>query len=412
MIHIILLILKIIGIILLSLLGLLLLILLVVLLVPVRYKIEAKHGEEVLKADVRVHWLLHIFRARVTYLEGELKIKVKILCFLLFDNQKPKQEEKKQFGLRQRINNAKKEKSLKKKTFKETSRQDKKKKRNKVRTRETESKQLDKHHLEDKQPENPQSDINAEVVKSKDIAKERIKDDIKAMVETPEGSEEADKKIVDVVKESVEATVKKVEDIVTEDIPPMPEDTIEENILSEKKAKYKEAKYKEARGMRSSFGFRFGLIWQRLKTIKASFTKWINWVKEWGSTVSSWKNKLDTVIHFFKDKVTKEGLKETYSSLKKILKHIAPKKLKSTLIFGTGDPCSTGQALGMISILYSFYGDKVKIIPDFEKKVLEGEHKAKGRIRLLTILIIAIKLLVNKKFQLLKENFQRLKEAL
>ncbi|MFT4144679.1 MAG: DUF2953 domain-containing protein [Mobilitalea sp.] len=408
MIHIILLILKIIGIILLSILGLLLLILLVVLLVPVRYKIDAQHGEDVLKADVRVHWLLHIFRARVSYLEGELKIKVRILCFLLFDNQKPKQEEKKQFGLHGRINNKKKEKSLKKKkTFKETSRQDKKKKNKELTTKKTGLKQPENQQPENQQLENQQLDINSDVVKSKDIAKERIKDDIKTMVETPEGSEEADKKIVDVVRESVEATVKKVEDIVTEDIPPMPEDTIEEDILSEKKEKYKAAK-----GKRKSFGMRIELIWQRLKSIKASFIKWINWVKEWGTTVSSWKNKLDTVINFFKDKVTKEGLKETYASLKKLLRHIAPTKLKSTIIFGTGDPCSTGQALGMIGILYSFYGDKVKIIPDFEKKVLEGQHEAKGRIRLLTILIIAIKLLVNKKFQLLKENFQRLKEAL
>ncbi len=403
MIHIILLILKIIGIILLSILGLLLLILLIVLLVPVRYKIEAQHGEEVLKADVRVHWLLHIIRARVSYLEGELRIKVRILCFLLFDNQKPKKEEKKRFGSRQRINNMKKEKSLKKKkVFKEVSRQDKKNKRKDLRLIENGLKQPENQTLENKQ-----MDINSEVVKSKDIAKERIKDDIKTMVDTPEGSEEADKKIVDVVKESVEGVVKKVEDIVTEDIPPMPEDTIEEEVLTDKKTKYK-----AATGKRKSFGMRLGLIWQRLKTLRASFTKWINWVKEWGLTVSSWKNKLNTVINFFKDKVTKEGLKETYSSLKKLLKHIAPTKLKSTIIFGTGDPCSTGQALGVISILYSFYGDKVKIIPDFEKKVLEGEHKAKGRIRLLTILIIAIKLLVNKKFQLLKENFQRLKEAL
>lgn len=403
MIHIILLILKIIGILLLSILGLLLLILLIVLLVPVRYKIEAQHGEEVLKADVRVHWLLHIFRARVSYFEGELRIKVRILCFLLFDNQKPKKEEKKRFGTRQRINNTKKEKSLnKKKIFKETSRQDKKNKNKDLRSKENGLKPSENPKLENKQ-----SDINSEVVKSKDIAKERIKDDIKAMAETPEGSEEADKKIVDVVKESVEGVVKKVEDIVTEDIPPMPEDTIEEEVLTDKKIKYK-----AATGKRKSFGRRLGLIWQRLKNLRASFTKWINWVKEWGLTVSSWKNKLNTVINFFKDKVTKEGLKETYSSLKKLLKHIAPTKLKSTINFGTGDPCSTGQALGVISILYSFYGDKVKIIPDFEKKVLEGEHKAKGRIRLLTILIIAIKLLVNKKFQLLKENFQRLKEAL
>jgi hypothetical protein len=124
------------------------------------------------------------------------------------------------------------------------------------------------------------------------------------------------------------------------------------------------------------------------------------------------KHKKDLITSFIKDELNREGFRITYSSLKRLFKHILPTKLKSSIIFGTGDPCSTGQALGAMSILYSFYGDKVQITPDFENKRLEGKHYARGRIRLITILIIVIKLILDKRFQQLKSNFLILKEAL
>jgi hypothetical protein len=65
-----------------------------------------------------------------------------------------------------------------------------------------------------------------------------------------------------------------------------------------------------------------------------------------------------------------------------------------------------------MGILYGFYGDRVVIIPDFENKVFEGKHYARGRIRLITLLIIVIKLISDKRFKRLKSNFLILKEAL
>ena len=124
------------------------------------------------------------------------------------------------------------------------------------------------------------------------------------------------------------------------------------------------------------------------------------------------KNRVHLIISFVREEVNKEAFRISFASLFKLIKHILPTKIRSNLIFGTGDPCSTGQILGILSIIYSFYGDKIKITPDFENKVLKGSHYAKGRIRLWTILIIVIKLLLDKRFKEFKMNYQQLKEAL
>ncbi len=161
-------------------------------------------------------------------------------------------------------------------------------------------------------------------------------------------------------------------------------------------------------------------FFQKLKErIRRIRDKIVSTISEWKAkilrifaTISSFRNKLDLILNFLRDELNKEGMHLTFSSLKRLLKHVLPTKLKSKLIFGTGDPCSTGQALGAMSILYSFYGDKIQITPDFERNILEGEHFARGRIRLVTILIIVVKLILDKKFKQLKNNFMILKEAL
>jgi hypothetical protein len=149
----------------------------------------------------------------------------------------------------------------------------------------------------------------------------------------------------------------------------------------------------------------------RDKTITA-FKEWKVKLSRIFSTIATFKFKFDLILSFLRDEMNKDGMRVTFTSLKRMVKHILPTTLRSKLIFGTGDPCSTGQALGAMSILYSFYGDKIQITPDFFKNRLEGNHFAKGRIRLGTILIIVVKLMFDRKFKQLKNNFMILKEAL
>ena len=60
----------------------------------------------------------------------------------------------------------------------------------------------------------------------------------------------------------------------------------------------------------------------------------------------------------------------------------------------------------MLSILYSLYGDHIEIRADFEQKIIEGRLDVKGRIRLVRLIIIVIKLISNKRFKELNNNFK------
>lgn len=160
----------------------------------------------------------------------------------------------------------------------------------------------------------------------------------------------------------------------------------------------------------------FRRIIQKLCCLKEKLMAFVRSIKEkliqFFQSVRNIKNKISLIYEFIQDEINREGFQVTYASLKKLLKHILPRKLQTIVVFGTGDPCSTGQVLGLLSILYSFYGDKIQITPDFEQARLEGKHDARGRIRLATILIIVIKLMLDIRFKRLKKNIQLLKEAL
>ncbi len=124
------------------------------------------------------------------------------------------------------------------------------------------------------------------------------------------------------------------------------------------------------------------------------------------------KEKGDLIIEFLKQEENKKGLRYIWNSFKHILKHIAPSKIQGDIEFGLEDPCQTGQALGMVSVLFSIYGKSIRIIPNFEESCINGKIFIKGRIRVFTLLVICIKLLLDDNFKRLKINFEKMKEAL
>lgn len=85
MLHVILQILCVIGIILFSILGLLLLLILLVLFVPIRYRIKAGKQTDIVLADVKITYLLHLLSVKCTY-ENNLQIVAKICGIKVYDS--------------------------------------------------------------------------------------------------------------------------------------------------------------------------------------------------------------------------------------------------------------------------------------------------------------------------------------
>jgi len=351
--------LKLIGILLLAVLALILLIIITVLVVPIRYTVRLEHGD-LLYADIRVNWLLHLLNARISYKDEKLHIRLRLLIFTLYDSLKPKRGAKRKQAELSALSGGR------------------------------------------KKPDNRDlsSGKNAK------------------LKETGSKFSEADRKMAD-----TEPDRKKSSDITGID-------TQKEAIISDsdktvypadKKMEGKEVTHEGQASGKSSDAFEDDKsILLRIKKkiisviekIKAFFTALWNKFARIFKTASDIRAKIKLVTDFLQDTQNREGIRLTFTESKNILKHILPGKLKSTIRFGTGDPCSTGQALGAFSILYSFYGDNISITPDFENKVFEGKHYARGRIRLITILLIILKLIRDERFKSLKRNFLLLKEAL
>ena len=362
MLHMILVLLKIIGILLLCVLGLILLILLTTLFVPIRYRVAAKHGENLFYLKGRIHWLLHIVHLSVSHIDGILHIQARLFGFIVYDNLKPRKPKEK----RQKIKkNSLGKKAVKKKAVKKN------------------------------------VSTNQDAPKNEDLKEHAII--------TTKAVDAVDNKIAN--KESASETGNA--SVTEPGIPTEQKGTRIEETTNIKSTQENSAYSTRDRLVRKSF---LQKLMERIRGIRdkivSTFLKWKDKIGQICSTITSLRFKVDLIMNFLRDELNKEGMHLTFSSLKKLLKHVLPTKLRSKLTFGTGDPCSTGQALGVMSILYSFYGDRIQITPDFERNILEGEHFARGRIRFVTILIIVVKLILDKRFKQLKNNFIILKEAL
>lgn len=133
-----------------------------------------------------------------------------------------------------------------------------------------------------------------------------------------------------------------------------------------------------------------------------------------GSAIQKIFDKLD-MIKEKKDEVMEilhnEEYWETFRLVKRqvfgIVKHVLPKEIQGKVRFGFEDPFKTGQILTYISPFYALYAKHLELTPVFEDEVMEGELWLKGRIRIGTILIKAVRLLFDKNIRKLIRKFRK-----
>lgn len=110
---------------------------------------------------------------------------------------------------------------------------------------------------------------------------------------------------------------------------------------------------------------------------------------------------------FLTDGENQKTLKLIFCQLRAMICHILPGKVKGKVTFGTEDPAFMGQVLAILSVVYTWYGDSVEITPVFDEKILEAEGRIKGRLRAGTLLVLALRILLNKNFRLLVRRWRR-----
>lgn len=118
-------------------------------------------------------------------------------------------------------------------------------------------------------------------------------------------------------------------------------------------------------------------------------------------TLMDFTRKLDKICAQIVSEENRETVLFVLEQIKKLCRHIRPKKHGIYLKLGMKDPSLTGQIFGAYSVINSVWGLNFILEPDFDHEVLETKLYLKGRIRVINLLIIAIRLYSNKTLRTL-----------
>lgn len=113
----------------------------------------------------------------------------------------------------------------------------------------------------------------------------------------------------------------------------------------------------------------------------------------------NFEKKLDKICEMISSPENREFVVFVIEQLKDILKHVFPQKCNIYIKAGFADPSLTGQVLGACSVINSISNIDLLFEPDFDNEVLEVKSFVQGRIRIIHLVIVAIKVLKNKTFR-------------
>jgi len=348
MIHEVFFVLSIVGTIILSIIGIALLLISLVLLVPVRYNVIAKKRGDFF-AQLKITWLFHIVTAKIIF-QDELKVVVKIFGIPIYGYKKEKEKVLKEAER----NVVKKEKELE----------------DDIENAIIQANSLPDTLIKDRSFH----DTSYRKFRAKQEEKAKVKGNLDLNEKIKNNQEFEDKAEIN---QDLDKKSKKNQEV--EETPELDQDLKQNKIT--------------LLGKRIKDKFNF------VKKLKVAVLKWFYGFKRKYLNVKDIGKNISSYIDIWNSECCKEIRFLLKKQLIRIWKMIKPKKLIVWLHIGLDDPSNTGQVLVWYSILYPILGQNITIQPEFEEKVLEFEAVAKGKVTVVILLIIAIKIYFNKNLK-------------
>lgn len=138
-------------------------------------------------------------------------------------------------------------------------------------------------------------------------------------------------------------------------------------------------------------------------TKRSFFKKLIFLLKNIKYTITKICDKIKYIvknIKYYLEILRSDSFKSAFAVCKtqifSLLKSVRPRKIKGSLLIGTGDPASTGQVLAAYGMLYPLIGNNIAVTPDFENQIIEGDLFVKGKITVFRLLKTAWIIFFNK----------------
>lgn len=345
MLSIVLMVLKVIGILLLAILGLLLTVILIILFVPIRYSAKGSYiGKP--KGTAQVTWLLHILSAKAVY-DEDLDLSVRVFGWKVYPGKEDEETE--------------------------------------AEASETKSNEVENQNIEKQKAETPET--KTEKPEEKAVEQESVEIEFQNTDRTV--AEEADTGRTDTDRTGADR---------------IPTDRITAENLKQSQSKIENSE--ESVRSKSPKKHRPGIL-DRLKNFWKSICKKIkHFWKKIKSLLHSIRDKKEAWTTFWDDEKNKNACKLLFGQVKKLLKHLLPRKIQGRVMFGFDDPYTTGQVLSYASIFYGIYHKQLKLQPVFDREVVEAEGTLKGKIRIGTIIWIILRVVVDKQCRKLYKDFR------
>lgn len=149
----------------------------------------------------------------------------------------------------------------------------------------------------------------------------------------------------------------------------------------------------------------FGRIIERIRmffaTIKAKIEAFFDLLRKIKRVVPEILKKVSSLKDFLLDEMNQFVFMQVLEELKYLLGHFKFRTLETDLRFATGDPATTGQALGVLCMLPILYQYQVSIVPDFESEefYVKGTFDIKGRMRGVHAVISLLRLIKQKEIR-------------
>lgn len=227
--------------------------------------------------------------------------------------------------------------------------------------------------------ESEDSEVVEEVEEDeKDLAKELAEKIEREMEKQPEDLSETDSKNLEEKKPEEKGMEKNDES--DESIPKKDEEKPRLSQRVEKKSGTSDTKKKT-------------LIQKFREKITGAFRKIKCTIQKICDKIKLLSEKKDKITEALTDEVHQKAFHKVKTEAFRLLKRWKPKRIHANIHYGFEDPCMTGQVLAVLSVIYPFIGDHLRVQPDFEQKVLEGSAEIRGGIRVVPVVCLIWNLL-------------------
>ena len=146
--------------------------------------------------------------------------------------------------------------------------------------------------------------------------------------------------------------------------------------------------------------------WEKVRTIaekiKCTFARFCDKIR-------ALRKKKEKLTAFLTYEPHKKCFSKVICEGKKFLFRIRPKKFLLKIHFGFEDPSVTGYVLAGLSMVYPLIGEHTDITPDFENQVHRESYSARGKLRIIHLAVLILKLLADKNVRITYQHFKKIK---